>query len=124
MDSSQPYHIWDVHVPLASHHQTMLWIIFYSLDTIIFKANLQIEVKWGFLWKGLSSNYFSFQSASDNVILHIFSLPRTSGLAPIYINADSGQFRPGATITLGARGDSYYEYLLKQWIQMGKKDEK
>ena len=57
-------------------------------------------------------------------MLQIFSLPRTSGLAPIYINADSGQFRPGAAITLGARGDSYYEYLLKQWIQMGKKDEK
>ena len=23
------------------------------------------------------------------------------------------------TLTLGARGDSYYEYLLKQWIQTG-----
>ena len=26
----------------------------------------------------------------------------------------------GSTITLGARGDSYYEYLLKQWLQSGK----
>ena len=26
----------------------------------------------------------------------------------------SGKFRQYSTITLGARGDSYYEYLLKQ----------
>lgn len=25
------------------------------------------------------------------------------------------------TLTLGARGDSYYEYLLKQWIQTGER---
>ena len=56
-------------------------------------------------------------------MLQIFSLPRTSGLAPIYINADSGQFKPAAHITLGARGDSYYEYMLKQWIQTGKTDD-
>ena len=31
-----------------------------------------------------------------------------------------GTFRPRSTITLGARGDSYYEYLLKQWVQVSK----
>jgi hypothetical protein len=41
----------------------------------------------------------------------------TNGLVPIFINANSGKFRAASTITLGARGDSYYEYLLKQWIQ-------
>ena len=35
----------------------------------------------------------------------------------IFLNFD---YRAAATITLGARGDSYYEYLLKQWIQTGK----
>lgn len=64
-----------------------------------------------------------FKSASQNVMLQIFSLPRNAGLAPIYINAGNGQFRPGSHITLGARGDSYYEYLLKQWLQTGKKDD-
>ena len=39
---------------------------------------------------------------------------------PIYINPNTGKFRKSSTITLGARGDSYYEYLLKQWIQTGK----
>ena len=31
-----------------------------------------------------------------------------------------GQFRQQSAITMGARGDSYYEYLIKQWIQTGK----
>lgn len=48
------------------------------------------------------------------------NLEKKDGLVPIFINANSGQFRNYATITLGARGDSYYEYLLKQWIQTGK----
>ena len=39
---------------------------------------------------------------------------------PIYINANTGKFRQYSTITLGARGDSYYEYLLKQWQQTGR----
>jgi mannosyl-oligosaccharide alpha-1,2-mannosidase len=43
-------------------------------------------------------------------------LPKKDGLVPIFVNANSGRFS-GNTITLGARGDSYYEYLLKQWIQ-------
>lgn len=37
------------------------------------------------------------------------------------LSANTGTFRNFATISLGARGDSYYEYLLKQWLQTGKK---
>ena len=53
--------------------------------------------------------------------MHVHDLPKKNGLVPIFINANSGQFRSSGTITLGARGDSYYEYLLKQWVQSGKK---
>lgn len=49
------------------------------------------------------------------------NLEKKNGLVPIFINANTGQFRNFATISLGARGDSYYEYLVKQWIQTGKK---
>lgn len=38
----------------------------------------------------------------------------------MFINAETGQFRSTSTITVGARADSYYEYLLKQWIQTGR----
>jgi len=44
-------------------------------------------------------------------------------LLPMFINAETGRFNQAATITLGARGDSYYEYLLKQWLLTGKREE-
>ena len=34
----------------------------------------------------------------------------------MYISPRTGKFQ-SQKITLGARGDSYYEYLLKEWIQ-------
>lgn len=61
-----------------------------------------------------------YENAAMRVSEHVHHLPKTNGLVPIFINANTGQFRAFSTITLGARGDSYYEYLLKQWIQTGK----
>jgi len=43
------------------------------------------------------------------------------GLYPVYVNPQSGQFS-NSHITLGALGDSFYEYLLKYWIFTGKKE--
>ncbi|KAE8748620.1 hypothetical protein FOCC_FOCC004631 [Frankliniella occidentalis] len=60
-----------------------------------------------------------YEKAVSRVSEHIHRLPKTDGLVPIFINAHTGQFRTYSTITLGARGDSYYEYLLKQWLQTG-----
>ena len=50
-------------------------------------------------------------------------LPKIDSLVPLFINAETGQLRPG-TLTMGARSDTYYEYLLKQWIQSGKNEKK
>ncbi|XP_031845965.1 alpha-Mannosidase class I b [Nomia melanderi] len=61
-----------------------------------------------------------YEEAVAKVSEHVHRLEKYDGLVPIFINANTGQFREFATITLGARGDSYYEYLLKQWIQTGK----
>ncbi|XP_063227766.1 endoplasmic reticulum mannosyl-oligosaccharide 1,2-alpha-mannosidase isoform X2 [Bacillus rossius redtenbacheri] len=61
-----------------------------------------------------------FEDSVSKVSLHVHNLPKTEGLVPIFINANTGQFRMYSTITLGARGDSYYEYLLKQWLQTGR----
>ncbi|SCU80810.1 LANO_0B01222g1_1 [Lachancea nothofagi CBS 11611] len=38
------------------------------------------------------------------------------GLAPIYVYPDTASFR-GRNVRLGSRGDSFYEYLLKQYLQ-------
>ncbi|GAB1607422.1 endoplasmic reticulum mannosyl-oligosaccharide 1,2-alpha-mannosidase-like isoform X1 [Argonauta hians] len=61
-----------------------------------------------------------YELAVSEVSSHVHRLPKKDGLVPIFINAQTGKFRNTATITIGARGDSYYEYLLKQWLQTGK----
>ncbi|KAL2017901.1 hypothetical protein VTK56DRAFT_1557 [Thermocarpiscus australiensis] len=43
------------------------------------------------------------------------------GLVPIFIYATTGKFQ-GQNIRLGSRGDSYYEYLIKQYLQTNKKE--
>jgi mannosyl-oligosaccharide alpha-1,2-mannosidase len=43
------------------------------------------------------------------------------GLVPIYLYATTGEFK-GHNIRLGSRGDSYYEYLIKQYLQTNKKE--
>ncbi|KND89430.1 Mannosyl-oligosaccharide 1,2-alpha-mannosidase [Tolypocladium ophioglossoides CBS 100239] len=43
------------------------------------------------------------------------------GLVPIYLYATSGEFR-GNNVRLGSRGDSYYEYLIKQYLQTNKQE--
>lgn len=64
-----------------------------------------------------------FKRAVEKVSSVIHRLNKPNGLVPIYISTTAGIFM-GRTITLGARGDSYYEYLLKQWIQTGYKSDK
>ncbi|XP_065552014.1 endoplasmic reticulum mannosyl-oligosaccharide 1,2-alpha-mannosidase isoform X2 [Lathamus discolor] len=64
-----------------------------------------------------------FQKAVDEVMKHVHTLSgKNDGLVPMFINTNSGQFTHLDVYTLGARADSYYEYLLKQWIQGGKKE--
>ncbi|KAK0177418.1 hypothetical protein PV328_001474 [Microctonus aethiopoides] len=67
-----------------------------------------------------STGQSRFETAAAKVSEHVHNLEKYDGLVPIFINANTGLFRDHATITLGARGDSYYEYLLKQWLQTGK----
>ena len=69
------------------------------------------------------TNDARFKQVVSKISENLHNLNKPNGLVPIYINTQSGQF-VGHTVTLGARGDSYYEYLLKQWIQMGAKFDK
>lgn len=64
-----------------------------------------------------------FENAANKVNVKVHELEKNEGLVPIFINANTGQFRNFATISLGARADSYYEYLLKQWLQRGKQND-
>lgn len=63
------------------------------------------------------------QEAVEKVTQHIHGLSgKKDGLVPMFINTHSGLFTHLGVFTLGARADSYYEYLLKQWIQGGKQE--
>ncbi|PWA18363.1 hypothetical protein CCH79_00009985 [Gambusia affinis] len=64
-----------------------------------------------------------YQAAVAEVMNQVHKLEgKLDGLVPMFINTNSGQFTHQGIYTLGARADSYYEYLLKQWIQGGKKE--
>ena len=62
-----------------------------------------------------------FATAAEKVFSILHNLHPADGLVPIFISADSGRFT-SSKITFGALGDSYYEYLLKCWIQGGKRE--
>ncbi|XP_028433183.1 mannosidase, alpha, class 1B, member 1b isoform X1 [Perca flavescens] len=64
-----------------------------------------------------------YQAAVAEVMKQVHKLNgKLDGLVPMFINTNNGQFTHQGIYTLGARADSYYEYLLKQWIQGGKKE--
>lgn len=75
-------------------------------------TTLQLEMKY--LAK-LTGELHYWQHA-ENVMQVVDSNHPTDGLVPIFIYADKGSFR-GENIRLGSRGDSYYEYLIKQYLQ-------
>ena len=63
-----------------------------------------------------------YQEAVDRA-LNAFQSHLSSGIATQEAYIESGV--PKRTeLTVGARTDSYYEYLLKQWIQSGKTEDK
>ncbi|XP_055036573.2 endoplasmic reticulum mannosyl-oligosaccharide 1,2-alpha-mannosidase [Misgurnus anguillicaudatus] len=64
-----------------------------------------------------------YQKAVEEVTKQVHKLEgKHDGLVPMFINTNSGKFTRKGAFTLGARADSYYEYLLKQWLQGGKKE--
>lgn len=60
-----------------------------------------------------------FAEAADRVIEHLATMERPPGLPPglypLFIHPDTGKFTTTG-LTLGARADSLYEYLLKSWL--------
>ncbi|KAK9093492.1 hypothetical protein Syun_028403 [Stephania yunnanensis] len=78
-------------------------------------ATLQLE----FNYLSDISNDTKYRMEAMKVLEHIKTLSKVDGLVPIYISPYSGEFS-GENIRLGSRGDSYYEYLIKVWLQHGR----
>lgn len=75
-------------------------------------ATLQLEFKY---LSYLTEDYV-YWNAAEKVMDVIRNGALTSGLVPIFIRPSDGQFIT-SDIRFGSRGDSYYEYLLKQYLQ-------
>lgn len=54
---------------------------------------------------------------ADRAFNAILDATPDMGLISIYLRGHTKPIVEGSTITMGARGDSYYEYLLKQYLQ-------
>lgn len=75
-------------------------------------TSLQLEFKYLAYLTGEKN----FWEKAEKVIKIVDDHGMEGGLLPIFIYAPTGEFR-GQNIRLGSRGDSYYEYLIKQYHQ-------
>ena len=80
-------------------------------------TTLQLEMKYLAYLTG-ESHYWE---KAEKVMQVVDDNGSKDGLVPIFIYADRGTFR-GNEIRLGSRGDSYYEYLIKQYLQTQKQE--
>ncbi|KKF92727.1 Mannosyl-oligosaccharide 1 2-alpha-mannosidase [Ceratocystis platani] len=80
-------------------------------------GTLQLEMKYLSYLTGNAT----FWEKSEHVMEVIDGNGAENGLVPIFIYATTGEFR-GNNIRLGSRGDSYYEYLIKQFLQTNTKE--
>lgn len=75
-------------------------------------ATLQLEFKYLSKLTGESL----YWEKVEKVMAVLENNHPADGLVPIYVHPDNGKFQE-STIRLGSRGDSYYEYLIKQYLQ-------
>lgn len=80
-------------------------------------TTLQLEMKYLAFLTG-ESHYWE---KAEKVMQVVDNNGAKDGLLPIFIYADRGTFR-GNEIRWGSRGDSYYEYLIKQYLQTQKQE--
>ncbi|KAI5795206.1 glycoside hydrolase [Geopyxis carbonaria] len=78
-------------------------------------TSLQLEMKYLSKLTGEAL----FWEKAEKVMQVIDNNGAQDGLVPIFVNPTSGSFW-GTEIRLGSRGDSYYEYLIKQYLQTAK----
>ncbi|OCK77242.1 glycoside hydrolase family 47 protein [Lepidopterella palustris CBS 459.81] len=80
-------------------------------------TSLQLEMKYLAFLTG-EAHYWE---KAEKVMEVVDNNGAKDGLVPIFIYADRGNFRSNE-IRLGSRGDSYYEYLIKQYYQTSKQE--
>ncbi|KAF4687555.1 Endoplasmic reticulum mannosyl-oligosaccharide 1,2-alpha-mannosidase [Perkinsus olseni] len=89
------------------------------------EANVGLDLRAATLVTG--NPVFAEAAANVRVLLRTHYNVDAGGLLPVLLplvpqGMDDFKDIPGNKLGLGARGDSYYEYLLKEWILGGKSD--
>lgn len=74
-------------------------------------ATLQLE----FFYLAMKTGRPEFAAKILDVIVHLDQMQKEDGLYPVHISPRTNKFS-GSQVTLGALGDSFYEYLLKMWL--------
>ncbi|VDM97065.1 unnamed protein product, partial [Thelazia callipaeda] len=90
-----------------------LWINDCSLSEV---TSVQLEFRD--LSRVTNNGTYEMLAFQTSEHVHHVTCSHYGGLCNMFINPTTGKH---TTITMGARSDSYYEYLLKQWLQTGKK---
>ena len=80
-------------------------------------TSLQLEMKY--LTKLTGEEHY--WERAEQVMKVVDDNKPTDGLVPIFVYAESGAFR-GENIRFGSRRDSYYEYLIKQYLQTSQEE--
>lgn len=80
-------------------------------------ATLQLEFKYLAKLTGETL----FWEKAERVMEALEANKAEAGILPIFVRPDTGKFQ-GGLISLGSRGDSYYEYLLKQYLQTNEQE--
>ncbi|QSS54594.1 mannosyl-oligosaccharide 1,2-alpha-mannosidase [Histoplasma capsulatum var. duboisii H88] len=103
-------------IPYASIHlRTKQGIVSHAdggASSMAEAASLQLEMKY---LANLTDNEIYWRKA-EKVMQTLDDNVMEDGLLPIFVDPQSGRFTTNE-IRLGSRGDSYYEYLLKQYLQ-------
>ncbi|KAH9401229.1 Endoplasmic reticulum mannosyl-oligosaccharide 1,2-alpha-mannosidase [Tyrophagus putrescentiae] len=78
-------------------------------------ASMQLEMRD--LSRETGTKLFEEKSFATTKHIHELVQSRADPLLPMYISPITGQLT-NAVVTMGARADSYYEYLFKQYLQL------
>ncbi|CAE8685204.1 unnamed protein product [Polarella glacialis] len=104
----------DIGTGAAASHTWMPNIVLAEATT------LQVE----FRYLSHATGDRKYADAVDKAMNAVLRAAAGRGLVPIYISANAAPQFTGSKMSMGAMGDSYYEYLLKQWIQTGRKEDR
>ncbi|DAZ97066.1 TPA: hypothetical protein N0F65_001250 [Lagenidium giganteum] len=91
-----------------------------GISTLAEANSFQLEFTF-LAWATGKDKYLEPVQTVNDFMFDFVYYSHPNGLIPIVLNWDIGRGVP-SDVSFGAHGDSYYEYLLKQWLQTGKKD--